>query len=173
MKLIPLLSIFGLLTFGAGPAAADAGSGDFAGTYIASLPTRGGSMSYPAPPSVYARPSRGRRSIATTGSPVRWIAATPPRAVSIPRSCARRRTPVRPACAASRQALAKTHPWYVPQVRHAIKAPGPAKAPSPSAAIACSPTAAQAVRFPLARPRSVVLNRAVAASHGRTFQILR
>jgi len=40
MKLISLLSTLGLLVLGASLAAADGGSGDFTGTYLASLPTR-------------------------------------------------------------------------------------------------------------------------------------
>ncbi len=40
MKLIHLLTIPGLLVLGASLAAADAGRGDFAGTYLASLPQR-------------------------------------------------------------------------------------------------------------------------------------
>jgi|GEM_PF-6563592 len=38
MKLIPLLSILGLLALGASLAADDGGSGNFTGTYLASLP---------------------------------------------------------------------------------------------------------------------------------------
>ncbi|MFY9820775.1 MAG: hypothetical protein WAM82_05300 [Thermoanaerobaculia bacterium] len=40
MKLIPLLSILGLLALGASPAMADGGNGNFTGTYLASLPQR-------------------------------------------------------------------------------------------------------------------------------------